>query len=392
MKLSPLTSALFAACLIAPPLTSLAQGVRVGNGSDSLVHSSKNIRDNDTIMVIPDMDESLAVLRVVGDPGRGQPNTYEIFGCEQNPEGGPNRASCAYHGNIPLNQTADIVPGYYVINYAGSTFHLVAKASDRIEIKLTKLYAPDRTTSAGLSIGFARDADHPIEQDKIMREFFGSALLPIRDLYGGATSWRPHMTNYLRALLSNQDKACEKGSAYARTYSTQMTVIEPHAGLQALCDNRKSYRGLKGFSDFSSAPFIVEFIPYAIVVEGFFVISNGDKVILPTEITSDKVTAGQFISVLPGVYKMGYTRGGGEMSFKPGLVVSDRSQLSAVTDETASRAPAPVAASAPSAPAAKPVGACKSAHVWRTENNNRCESDYWSGCDRTTAKRCEVIQ
>jgi hypothetical protein len=335
MKLIHLAQALLSLAVIASPFASSAldtspeqANVRVGNGSDALLSRPSNIRDDDSVMVILDSNE-MATLRIVGKPGQGQPSAYTYFRCQPHPKGGLYLRSCVRQGKVPLNQTAEMMPGYYILEYAGSTHHLEVKEGDQLELKLMQFYYPESLTSAGLKFSVIRDMTNPIEFDKLVREV-GGMIYPeassSKKLVDQIASFRPCDREEFRTgkpgffMITHQGDRKDNSEAALKAFYN-------------ICQNRDRTTALLTMYEGQNLIFKPTLGPTL----AFFpdLMPNYNNAIcqhpawmtgeISTAVTSSAAETGQFISVFPGAYAVGSTRGDvTAMSYKPGYIVTEK--------------------------------------------------------------------
>ncbi|MGZ6442173.1 MAG: hypothetical protein ACXWRU_19105 [Pseudobdellovibrionaceae bacterium] len=249
------------ALLITQP--TFAGGVLIGSGGDSLAQNEKQeVRPlGDVVVPVPPQISAYGQLLVTGMPGNGQSEVFRYAKCEKGKNGAPKKFSCNANSTSILNETQDLKPGYYKINYSGSITFLEIKQNSVTEVSLRKIQIPKVNGNFKAEVFF--DLSSLSMEDLALRLIFSNS-------YGEEN---------FKGLCANNSKQIPKS-------------------VKAACAawNSDDYRNLNmavlRFSNDGTASLIN--------VDGSF-----DK---PVHVfVNSAATAGDFISVFPGVYGITFT-------------------------------------------------------------------------------------
>jgi hypothetical protein len=294
--------------------------------------------------------------------------------------------SCDQPIYFDLNQEQTLPAGNYILGFENSIYPGLVKieASSPAVVYLTKIEVP-RQFSNEKKLKVFRDFSSLIEQRKIYLEmyFSGKHFFKLTSSYS--------FGDYYMADDQRADNIQWRTPDLCKAIKS-MKDLREHA--KFVCDSWNNAKSMADMADIYKFETTAE-------LEGMFqeawMTEPGDIQAIrhSKHLVAAPMTSADFVSVMPGVYRILPDRKGAKSiqirsenisenysaeDLSRDLPVKDIASIS--SQETTETEEADI----------DPATSCPLAKIWRTESRSYCVTDNAEGCDRITAKQCQPMR
>lgn len=350
--------------------------------------------------------EQAGTLMVTGQPGIGQSFGFALVQKCEEPKLMDNsrktlkslKISCGEKIKINLNSEEKLPAGNYLVGFENTLYpgFVKVEAGNSTTLQLQKIQIPT-TLKSSRAVRIYRDMTSLVEQKKVYFEryytgksFFREAQYAFGDMYVAGK-------NKLDQMDQIKSKYCSE-----MNLSKLRLVTDIREQAMFVCEALQSAQSMMDLSDLfrfaSNGSYQEAVVDYP-----------GD--IFPKRysrmLVSAPVRGTEFVSVMPGVYKIINETGAGEtridamnvlenytnearkFSQKISTSVDQEKEIAEELVEDTRGLPTPEGATTNRMSS---ISQCMKVAVWRTEQRSYCTADTQEGCDRQMAKMCSEIK